>query len=238
MKLHYQSLIGVLSFILFGCSPKYYVPNTQNVPIINARGKVNLTVAGNANQVELQGAVGITKKFALQANGGFVVPKNESNGNGGSGKFIEAGLGYYKNIGPFFLFDTYGLIGLGEMENHFPTTVSTYPLTTGKISANMLQVGLQPSISFHMNYFSISGSAKIGSLNYSKIVGSFIFDTVDQINYLNDHKSNVMVEPALTVRAGLTKIKLQIQLIKSFNLSTSNFKQDNTLLSVGLNFRI
>jgi hypothetical protein len=46
-------------FLLISCSPKYYVPNTQNVPLIHAQGQTNLSVAGNGNQVEFQGAYGI-----------------------------------------------------------------------------------------------------------------------------------------------------------------------------------
>ena len=47
-----------------GCSPKYYVPNTLNVPMIQAKGQTNLTVAGNANQVEFQGAYGLSGSVA------------------------------------------------------------------------------------------------------------------------------------------------------------------------------
>lgn len=39
---------------LASCSPKYYIPNTQNVPLISKKGETNLTFSGNGNLVEFQ----------------------------------------------------------------------------------------------------------------------------------------------------------------------------------------
>ncbi len=74
------------------------------------------------------------------------------------------------------------------------------------------------------------------SLNYSNIKGSLIFDNMNQVNYLDDNASNFLIEPGITIRGGLEKFKLQLQLVQSFNLSHPNFKQDKALLSFGLNF--
>lgn len=230
--------LATLALFVAACNPNYYIPNTQNVPAIGAKGQTNITVAGNGNQFELQGAVGISESWALQLNGGYVFPKNEDNGNGGSGKFVEAGLGYYTNISESLLFDVYALAGVGSMENHFPTTVSGNPSTTGKISANLARFGLQPGLTFHTRYFSISGSARLASLNYSNIDGSLIFDTVDQTKYLEENKSSFLIEPALTLRGGIEKIKFQVQIMKSINASTKDFRQDDSLLSIGLNFKL
>ena len=57
--------------VITSCSPKYYVPNTQNVPLISERGETNLTLSGNGNQVEFQGAYGVSDNIALQANAGL-----------------------------------------------------------------------------------------------------------------------------------------------------------------------
>jgi hypothetical protein len=232
------ALAAAVVCFLAACSPNYYIPNTQNVPVIGAKGETNISVAGNGNQFELQGAVGVSDHIALQLNGGYVFPKNEDNGNGGSGKLIEAGMGYYTNINENLLFDVYALAGVGSMENHFPSSVSANPSTTGKISANLARFALQPALTFHSPYFSISGSARFASLNFSNIDGSLIFDNVNQADYLTDNKSSFLIEPALTLRGGVEKIKLQIQLMKSFNVSAENFRQDDAMLSIGLNFRL
>ncbi|HZV70884.1 MAG TPA: hypothetical protein VFG10_15115 [Saprospiraceae bacterium] len=232
-----QFIIGIFSIALLSCSPKYYIPTAQNIPLIDEKGKTNLTIAVGGNQFEFLGAYGLEDALALQVNGGVVVPPDEDNGNGGSGKFIEAGLGYYSNINDEFLFDAYGLLAFGTMENHFPTTVPDNPGTTGKISANLVRFSIQPSLNFHKKNFSISGSTRFMTLNYSDIKGSLIFDNADQVNYLKDQDLFFLLEPALTFKAGSEKIKFQFQLVTSINLTNDNFEQDDILLSMGLNYQ-
>lgn len=233
---HFTILIAVIALTNMGCNPNYYIPNTQNVPIIKAKGQTNLSFAGNDNQIEFQGAYGVTDNLAIQGNAAMIAPEAEDNGNGGSGRLIDVGVGYYKNLNSYFLLETYGLLGAGKMENHFPSTTATYPNTTGRIRANLYRIGVQPCISFHHPYFSVSASAKVMSLNYFDIDGSLIFEDYDQTVYLTNNKSNIMFEPAITIRGGLKKVKLQIQLLKSINLSNQEFLQDEGLLSIGLNF--
>jgi hypothetical protein len=231
-------ILLVLGYTMFSsCSPKYYTANTQNVPLISSKGETNLTFAGNSNQLEFQGAYGVTNGFAVKANGGFFVPDNNSNGDGGSGNFFEVGGGYFKPLANNFVFETYGIAGFGNMENHFPSTVEDNPQTTGDISANIIRYGIQPNFGFKSKYFSAAISSRFVNLNYTNIKGDLIYNDQDQVNYLNANSSNFLIEPALTVKAGIEKVKLQIQLGRSFNLSNSNFKQDFGFLTVGLNFR-
>jgi hypothetical protein len=220
-----------------GCSPKYYVPNTQNVPLISAQGQSTASVAGNGNQVEFQGAVGLSNALALQVNAGVVMPKTEDNGDGGSGRLIEAGLGYFRNVTPNVLFDVYALAGVGRMENDFPSTLDANPGTTGMIKADIVRFGLQPSLSYHTRHFSVSGSTRVSSLRYNNIEGDLIFGGVNQVDYLTEHKSSVLLEPALTLRAGWDAVKLQLQVARSINLTTSDFKQDESLVTAGVTFR-
>lgn len=212
------------------CSPKYYTPNTQNVPLISEKGETNLTLSGNGNQVEFQGAYGITENIAIQANGGLFIPADLDNGNGGSGKFIEFGGGYFKPLTENLIFETYGILGLGNFENHISGAGG------GDISANILRFGIQPSLGFKSKYFSAALSSRFVNLMYSKIEGNLIYDGQSQLVYLKDNSSNFLVEPALTLRGGFDKVKLQLQYGYSLNLSKSDFRQDNTFLTIGLNF--
>ena len=63
-----KSILGIvfISFLVTGCSPIFYTPNTQNVPMISKKGDNKIVVAGNTNQVELQGAYGLSDAFAIQ----------------------------------------------------------------------------------------------------------------------------------------------------------------------------
>lgn len=232
-----RSLAAAALLLSVACSPKYYVPNTQHVPLISARGQATLNLAGNGNQVELQGAYGVTDAVAVQVNGGLVVPGDEDNGNGGSGKLIEAGVGYFRNVGPSVLFDVYALAGVGTLENHFPGTVVAHPGTTGEISATLRRVGIQPAISYHRNNWSISASGRLARLSYHNVEGSLIFDGVDQVNYLKTQPAQHLFEPAVTVRAGTGRLQLQLQLARSVNLTDSDFTQDDSLATLGIVLR-
>lgn len=232
---HYIKLL----FLVFGfasCSPKFYTPNTQNVPLISEKGETNLTLSGNSNQVEFQGAYGIAKNIALKANGGLFIPSDLDNGDGGSGKFIEFGGGYFKPISENWIFETYGIVGVGSFENHLPSTKNDYPQTNGNISANILRVGIQPNFGYKSKYFSTAVSSRIVNLSYSNTKGDLIFEGENQPNYLKNNSSNFLIEPALTIRGGFEKFKLQLQYGYSLNLSNSNFRQDNSFLTLGLNF--
>lgn len=232
---HFIVLISGVA-LLSSCSPKYYSPNAQNVPLITAKGETNLTFAGNSDQLNFQGAYGVTNAFAIKADGGFFIPENNDNGDGGSGKFFELGGGYFMPVGTNFVFEAYGIAGIGNMENHFPSTVEANPQTTGKISANIIRYGIQPNFGYKSKYFSAAISSRIVNLNYTNVEGDLIYSGENQVNYLNDHNSNFLIEPALTLKGGIDKIKIQVQLGNSFNLSNSNFRQDKGFLTVGLNF--
>ncbi|HYG53248.1 MAG TPA: hypothetical protein VD905_20250, partial [Flavobacteriales bacterium] len=138
----------VIALMQTGCSPIYYSPTTQNVPLFTEGGQTRIAVGGNTARLELNSAYAITHRLAVQANGGLLFPKDLDNGNGGSGGFIEAGAGYYMPVGDNFVFESFGLVAYGSVENHFPSTVSDNPGTTGNIRSNLVRYGIQPAIGF------------------------------------------------------------------------------------------
>lgn len=226
----------MITLLLGACSPKYYVANTQNVPLISKKGETNLTFSGNGDQVEFQGAYGVTDNFSIMLNSGFFIPADLDDGNGGSGRLIELGAGYSKPVDTHFVFETYGIFGFGNFENHMPSTVAANPQTTGDISTQIMRYGIQPNFGYKSKYFTAAISSRFVNLNYSNVEGDLIFDGVSQTDYLNNHNSNFLIEPALTLRGGFEKIKLQLQYIYSFNLTNSDFNQEHSYLTAGINF--
>lgn len=229
--------MAVLLLFVLGCSPRYYIPNTQNVPMIREQGEGSVVFAGNGNQYELQAAYGVAQGLAFQVNGALYLPKEEDNGNRGRGSMVEGGPGFFTGIGEHFQFDTYALIGSGRLRNQFPFTLDAYPATTGDLRANVLRLALQPSFSFHSNYLSATASLRAGRIQFSNIQGSLVFDGVNQQDYLANHSMSYLLEPALTFRVGPEALKLQIQAMKSFNMSHTDFRQDYDLLTLGLHLK-
>lgn len=236
MKKILSLLFWSLLLALCACSPKYYVPNTQHIAMIDRKGKTSLTVAGNEDQGEFQAAYGVGDRIGLMTDGAVYFPQNDENGNGGSGNMVNLGVGYYKQFENKILFDTYIIGGFGKMKNHLPTTLDDHPNTTGKISANVYRFGLQPSLSYNSDYFSLSGSARFVNLVYDNISGDLIYKKRNQMDYLHQNRNSFLIEPAITLRAGLPNAKLQLQYLYSFNLSNSSFRQARSLISIGANF--
>ena len=228
----------MLCITSIACSPKFYTPNTQNTPMLQNKGQASATLAGNGNQVELQGAYAATDHIGIQVNGAAYIPKDQDNGNGGSGKLIEVGAGYFTPLSDKVSFETYGLIGFGSFENYLPSTFDANPETSANIEGKIMRYGIQPGINYQTNSFGIGLSSRITQLSYSDIKGDLIFGNVDQVSFLQDRKSSLMVEPALTIRGGTERIKLQLQLVTSINISHEDFRQDDGTLTLGLNYKI
>ena len=216
----------LISITLTGCGAVYYVPNTQNVPVMNNKGQTNLYLGLNSSEsvdgFELQGAYGLTDKIALQLNGDWVNSSESS--SKGSGHILELGAGYYKNLSKDFIFETYGLMGFGGLKYEENIIFSQ------EIKANFFRIGLQPSFSFTSKYFIASLSGRLANLNYSNISGNLNAD----VDYINTYNSFWLAEPALTIQAGPENVKFQLQLQYSYNLTYPDFIQDYTLVSIGL----
>lgn len=214
---------------LIGCSPVYYVPNTQNVPVIKEKGQTNFSIGLNTSEstdgFELQGAYGLTDKFALQLNSDWV--KSNEDSSEGSGYFVEIGPGYYKKLSNHLVFETYGLLGFGGLQ--YEENSSNFQ----KINANFFRIGVQPSISFSSKYFIASLSGRLANLNYNSVSGNYI-----DVDYLKANNSYWLIEPALTLQGGFEEVKLFLQLQLSENLTDHYFPQDYSVVSLGLKFNI
>jgi hypothetical protein len=232
-------IIGIALLGLTSCSPKYYVANTQNVPLLSEKGEIDLTLAGGTEKLEFQGAYAVTEHIGLKANGAVFIPANLDNGNGGSGKLIELGAGYFTKINQTenWVFEAYGIAAIGTMENHMPSTLIDYPASSGKISANLFRIGVQPNIGYKTEHFTIALSSRFVHLSYDKISGDLFYDNLRQTDYLSGNSSHFLIEPALTVKGGFEKIKLQLQYGYSFNVTDFDFRQEKPFLSLGLNFK-
>ena len=219
-----------------GCSPKYYVPNTHNVPLVQQKGEGTLSFAAGEWRAEFQGAYAVTHNVAMMLNTAFFHPEDDEEGDGGKGQLVEIGLGYFRELPKSIVFETYGLLGIGHVENHFPSTLTDYPSTTGEIESRLVRYGIQPAVGFQSKYFDVAVSTRITGLSYGNPSGNLVFSEEDQVAYLRRKNTHLLVEPALTLRTGYDFLKLQMQLGHSFNMNNPSFRQDEGHFTWGIGY--
>ena len=217
-----------------GCNPIYYSPNTQNVLMPETRGDVSLAGTSGGENVQLQAAYAVTDDVALQLNGGIFGRDENDGDDGGAGTFIEVGAGYTGGEDAGVSWEIVGLLGAGSVENDFPSTIEDSPETTGQLRADLLRFGVQPAFGYRSKFVDVAASTRLVGLSYRNVEGSLIYRGEDQVAMLSDGNRYFLVEPAVTLRAGLENMKLQVQAGRSFNLTDRDFRQDEVMFSVGV----
>ncbi|MGE0160511.1 MAG: hypothetical protein AB7T31_13960 [Gemmatimonadales bacterium] len=217
-----------------GCAPKYYAPNTHNVPVLTRAGDYSGAFAFGDSRGELQAAYAVSERVALMLNAAVFDQADDADGDGGRGGILELGAGYLAPVGDRVQVGVFGLLGGGDLENHFPSTVTSNPGTTGTLEAHLARFGLQPTLSYRTTHFEAAASARVLGLRYSDVTGSLVFGGEDQVQMLRDQPDHTLLEPALTLRAGFETVKAQLQLGWSFNRGHSEFRQDEGHLTAGI----
>ena len=119
------------------------------------------------------------------------------------------------------MWDTYGLLGFGSVKNTFAPR---------DVRSNFVRYGVQPSAGYQSKYFDAAVAARFVGLGYFNTSGS----DPAEVQYLKDSGTQFLFEPALTLRGGYDFLKVQFQLGYSYNLTNSNFKQDEEIFSFGV----
>lgn len=218
----------------------YYVPNTQNIPIMKTKGQTNLGIAYSEGEFtkgyELQAAHAVTNHIALQLNTDWVKNFENMTTNDyseefkASGNMLEVGIGYFNDIAPNFTFETYGLICFGKLKYEpISATDNQY------FSAKFNRIGIQPSLSYSRKYFTASFSSRIVHLKYNNV--NWNLNDINP-NYLKENNAYWLLEPALTLQAGFEDVKFQLQNIHSYNLTNSSFEQETDIISFGIKLNI
>jgi len=230
----FARLLVLAPVVLAACAPKYYAPNTHNVPMLTRRGDYSAVGAVGDSRFEIQGAYAVTGELAVMANAAHFDKPDDEQGDGGGGGLLEVGFGYQRPLDEHFQFAVFGLVGGGDVENHFPSTLVANPGTTGILEAKLARFGVQPVIGFRSRYVEGAASMRVVGLRYSDVRGNLIFGGEDQVQMLSSQTRHTLLEPALTLRAGFETVKLQLQLGWSSNKGHGNFRQDEGHLTAGV----
>jgi opacity protein-like surface antigen len=200
-----------------------YIPNSQNVPLLEEKGDIKLNI-GNK---DLQVSYGISDHLGIMANGYY--NKNEwsltsetlDNQYLSKRLLIEGGLGYYTTFGENGRFEVYGGAGYGNVKYDYDLLDNGALIQSNTFGIDMMRIFLQPAIGLQTDNFGFAFSSRLVSVN---------FFNVDSIGYtqieleeegLNELEDNmfIFVEPALTLRFGIKYVQLQLQ--PYYNLQVS-----------------
>jgi len=235
MKIHLTAIL--FAILLFsGCTQYYYVPNIQNVPLFREKNEYRVTIATGAGDestcTEVQTAYSVTDKIGVMAN--FMTAKgvNSSSNNSAKGNFLEAAVGYYKPVEKAGVFEVYGGIGGGNQYHEYPDS--------GSSALSSLRLFVQPSYGFTFNPVDIAFSTRLSALSFVRIENHVYGNPVlyADVNSLS-HQTHLLLEPALTVRAGWKNVKLQLQFLYVGYLNSERLNiGEETHLSLGLNIAI
>ena len=242
------------SLLLSACAPHYYyMPNVQNVPLLQDKNDFRLTASSsgannsvdNISGSEFQGAFALTKKLGVMAN--YMQVKGGDSQNGGDGKYMEAGAGYYRTLEKHIVFEVYGGFGEGRQHHNYQTKIDS---STGFVSSitkyknggtselSFAKFFIQPALGLTYKGFDISLSERISGLSFFKIQNNA--DTANaewkSVNDILRNKNSFLLETAITLRGGWKYVKLQLQFMSSSNISHPYLHFVNGTTSLGICF--
>lgn len=232
----YGTLAALTTFT--ACTPLYYAPNAQNVPLFEGKGETTISAAGTSQSGEIQAAHAVSDHVQIQLNGAYFFENDDESDNNGNGVLGEVAAGYYQPFAERFVWGANAMLGYGQLENNFPSIQvdDANGTKTGHISANLSRWGVQPYIGFKTLPFEAVVSTRLVNLNYFNVKGQLPFENREETTYLENNSSQWHIEPAVTLRGGYKSIYLQLQWLKSFNLNDESFRFKEDHVSLGLLF--
>lgn len=230
------TLFIMYTVLFYSCSPNFYVPNQQHVPGFTSQGQTKLSaslVLNPDNDVkggDVQLAHSITDRTAILFNVNKYYGYNKSSqfhgfpfGSnnydlGGSGHALEVGYGYFKANDSRVITEVYGFASLASFCNN--THLGDL---NGNFKGKFTRLAIQPSITYKTKYFEAALSSRINHLHYYKIRGQY--ELYDEL--LENTPDNFFFEPAITLRIGFNRVKLQLQYQYSYWLNSNKLNENN-----------
>ena len=221
--------LTVLS-MMSSCSPKYYAPTLQNVPLFREKGEMrfaaNIASGDEVGSTEFQGAYAFTDELGVMLNADFAHGDFDSHGF-----VVEGGGGYYRPIRQRLAFELYGGAGIGKAVNRYGSGDSP-----DVSDLRFSKFFVQPDFGIRRKFFEAAISTRFTGLHYYGIDTTVNTPgaTIPDVEYIRSHASSLLAEPAFIVRAGHPSVKFQLQVSNSFNLTASDLRQEKTMIGFGL----
>ncbi len=223
-KLDYLFVSVILCVLIFSsCRARFYTPNRNPVPLFKDKGDVYIDGSSNfLNKYDLTAGYAITKNIGGYIGyGGSGLKVNSSTTDSQSqvtttenrryrGDMLNLGLGYFLNQeeSANFRFEIFGDLAMGNYRN-------SYILNGDKqfLNGNFMRIGIMPNIGFtsNDNSFSIAYSARVSQITFTNSTNNNSIFWQSDLKRLNSKTNYMLLEHALTMRAGGEKLKFQMQ---------------------------
>ncbi len=208
----------ILSLIISSCAPSY-VPNVVNTPLLSNKGEFQASANVALSGFDPQIAYAITDNIGLMVNGSFANQTSDTTDDYHKHQFVEFGAGYYKRIGPFFRFESYGGVGFGNLESNDNDAVFI-PYSSVKTT----RFFVQPTIGATSHIMDSSFSSRFVIVNMNQ--GSH-----SDIGYF--------LEPVMTAKLGYKYVKVVTQFGISIPLNSEiDFGYEPFIFSLGLQLNL
>jgi hypothetical protein len=228
--------LPVIPLVMAGCAPIYYAPNEHNVPLFTEKKEVRVSASYQALQNSkggsFQTALSVSDHIGIMMNGLLVKSVYDEYFLSGQdkeslcrGNLLEFGTGYYtvldRRLKSDFVFETYGGIGFGKYRNSTASDIWPY-------EASYQRLFIQPSAGLKSKHFEVAVSTRLAGLNYS----NYRMNSGQTCETLE--KFTLLLEPAITLRAGFENVKVQLQSGLSFNLNNPELEQEYFYFGAGI----
>jgi hypothetical protein len=226
----------VFSMVWFSsCSPVPYSNVGMNVPMLKAKGEVNL----NASYGVTQDAEGLGLQIAAAADSSFGVMASFyylANTPGtdwtGKGNFTEFGVGKFGSTeNGKFIYDGYLGLGFGGIKNESGNSM---------LNTKFIKPFIQGSIGFNHKIIDVALTTRFAVVSFTD--QSFRFDdpvySQEAAAFFRENETKFIFEPGITARVGFEAIRLSLQYCASTYPIDDRYPNSNInteYFSIGLN---
>ena len=191
-------LFVVIAALFLSCSSFVYYPNGANAPLLTQKDDVQIAVGIKGFGGDIRSAYAVSDKFGIQLNANLLnVTATEFGVEYRNGNYYgEAAFGYFKEIAPRLVFETYAGVGAG-----ITSAVSQNLATNTQTTVGYQKIYLQQDIG--LNFKNLKFGLAVREVNASKTK----IDGVDQ----NIQQMDVFIEPILFLAIGFEKFKINAQ---------------------------
>ena len=201
-----------ITILFSSCQLLQYVPNSQNVPLLEEKGEIvgNLAMSMGDRFVgfEFQSAYSFTDHIGLQFNGMLWGGVEYS-----QGALFDIAPGYFLNVAENVVFEVYGGYGRGRIHHYLVyDSQSNDPMYIDIDFVNYDRYFIQPAIGYTMKNFDFAFSTRFNLMDYYGDKPIYAVPSDDPLSFtLKELDNFYTIDPAITMRFGWRHFKFQLQ---------------------------